>query len=132
MTQPINQENILWRNSIRKGLWHRHTSEIEQISDQYVEIIFEDKHQIARMALREISAVYIMNSHTQGVSNYYGYGTGGHYSRVYGGTSHSNSLHVGDLVFESQTGQRIIFCQIQDPTGVKNLVTAEMHRQKGT
>jgi hypothetical protein len=39
-----SDERVIWRNSIRRGFWHRHTIEIQQLTTECVEILDEENH----------------------------------------------------------------------------------------
>ena len=118
--------NIIWRNSISKGIFHRHTVEIEQITTEDIELIDEVNHYVTRIPWSEISSVIVMNQHNIGYSNYYGYGVG-RYMRNYSGISFHNSNAVGDVAFLDKSGTpRIVFKNIADPHGVQALARAQI------
>lgn len=126
VTSPITTTaTIIWRNSIRQGIFHHQTIEIQQITTVDVELIDEIHHNTYRIPLSEIAEVFIMNQHSLGVSNYYGYGVG-HGVRIYGGMSHSDSNQVGDVVILAKNGFRITFAQIAAPSGVVAMIKAQM------
>lgn len=120
--------NILWRNSIRKGFWHPHTVEIQQLTNQNVELMDEDRNPTTRIPWSQISNVVVLNSHNVGMSDYYGFGVG-HYMRSYGEVSFHNSNNIGDVAFLDKSGAvRVMFKQIMDPMGVKQLATSQMKK----
>jgi hypothetical protein len=125
-TIPYGTERLIWRNSIRKGIFHRHTVEIEQFSTECVEILNEEQHTRTTLNWSDCHNILVMNQHRIGTSNYYGYGTG-RYIRTYGGMSFHNSQQIGDLCFLERLGNiAIIFKAIADPYGVYKLAKTEL------
>jgi len=55
--------SIAWPNSISKGIFHRHTVEIEQLTNEGVELIDELIRVTTRIPWSEISNVVVLNSH---------------------------------------------------------------------
>jgi hypothetical protein len=69
----------------------------------------------------------VMNSHSAGYGLHYTVGSGYYPIRNYVGMSQYHGSHIGDLVFIRSGVPAITFRQIQDPTGIRNLVIAVQH-----
>jgi hypothetical protein len=123
-------EKVIWRNSIRKGIWHRHTAEIQQISSENAEILNEENPTRQVLNWSDCHNIIVMNQHRQGTGNYYGISTG-HYVRNYYGFSYHNSQTIGDLCFLDRLGNiAIVVRQIADPYGVLKLAKAELDNKQ--
>jgi hypothetical protein len=124
ITQP--NERIIWRDSIRKGIRHRHTTEIQQITTECAEILNEEVHTRQVLNFSDCHNILVMNQHRQGTGNNYGMSTD-HYVRNYYGISNHTSQTIGDLCFMDRLGNiAITFKQIADPYGVYKLAKAEL------
>jgi hypothetical protein len=66
MVTSASEEQIIWRNTIRKGIFHHYTVEIQQLSNQSVELIDEIKHITTRIPWSQISDVVVMNQRSVG------------------------------------------------------------------
>jgi hypothetical protein len=120
-------ETILWRNSIRKGFWHRHTVKILELTTDRIVIIDDEKHTTTRVPWSKIDNVIVMNQHSTGTGYHYTVGTG-HYVRNYAGINTWNGYTVGEVCFIGGGVMKVIFKGLGDPHGVANLAKSQIRR----
>jgi hypothetical protein len=118
-------ESVLWKRSFSKGIFKRHLTYTEAVTNLRAVCIDDETGSVVRYAPLESSQVSVENERRIYSGVHSGYSRSG----IYTGVSQGQNEQIGNLSFVHNGAVAVTFYNLKDPAGLKQLVLASKRSQ---